>query len=393
MNTNKIKYKSRFRRIHLAFALVSLVAFSCNQDSGKKYELTFVQQLEDYYHKFPYQDTYNYMKIYTGGDASKLNTWVIGEEPILVKAGDDRIVRMNNDTYYKIGFFDLSDGPVILSSKFHTRDRFYSFQLMDDRNFNFKNVYHPNGTFSLYYGDEPENIEGEAIKSPSNLTVIIVRVEVKNKDDEEDTKQAIKIFKGITIEAPTIKEIPELDLLSHFSDSLVNIANLKFDSVAQNISLAKMFVSNNYVPTPELPLYFATWTKLAWGGPVPTHSTYEGRYTDNNDKLLKGAKGTYTLTTEEPPVDAFWSVTAYDTERGGFFHPNKDDRYHINNTGVVKNDDGTITFLFKTECQDNDQNCLTIPEGDFDLTIRYYLPLGSLQTGDWKMSNPELLID
>jgi len=28
----------------------------------------------------PYQDTYKYMMTYTGGDASKLNAWVVGIE-------------------------------------------------------------------------------------------------------------------------------------------------------------------------------------------------------------------------------------------------------------------------------------------------------------------------
>ncbi len=59
----------------------------------------------------------------------------------------------------------------------------------------------------------------------------------------------------------------------------------------------------------------------------------------------------------------------------------------------LKNEDGTITFLFKTQCEDGDINCLEVPEGQFDLAIRYYLPNEELQIGEWKMPNPQLLND
>jgi hypothetical protein len=50
---------------------------------------------------------------------------------------------------------------------------------------------------------------------------------------------------------------------------------------------------------------------------------------DTHDEEMLGGNDTYTVRTEEPPVDAFWSPTVYDTGRGGFLHPNEDDRYHI----------------------------------------------------------------
>ena len=125
-----------------------------------------------------------------------------------------------------------------------------------------------------------------------------------------------------------------------------------------------------------------------WGGPVTSHSAYELIFTDANGEPLTGAARPYKLTTEEPSVDAFWSVTVYESATGRFFD-NPDDRYHINNTMAEKNDDGTVTFLFKTKCTETDVNCLHVPEGAFDLTARYYLPDEAIQTGEWSMPKPE----
>jgi hypothetical protein len=54
---------------------------------------------------------------------------VFGDSPELVRAGDDIVVRMNNDTFYKLAFAYVGDGPVILTSSAPSDDRFSSFQL------------------------------------------------------------------------------------------------------------------------------------------------------------------------------------------------------------------------------------------------------------------------
>lgn len=344
----------------------------------------------DYIKKFPYQDTFNYMMQYTGGDPSKLNVWVIGEKPELVKAGDDKIVRMNNDTFYKLAFIDLSNGPVRLKSGEAADNRFSSFQMMDDHNVNFRNVIPPQGDYALYHGEKPADATGEAIKAPSELVALIVRVEVKDKDDPQDVAAAEEIFNGITISGPKAGAIKKLDLLSGFDKKAVEEANREMDETAKSTPFSKLVAGPDDVPDKVSYLQLATGTKKGWGGPVTSHSAYETIFSDKDGKPLVGKNGTYTLTTPEPPVDAFWSVTVYDTDRGGFLHPNQHNRYHINNTAAVKNDDGTVTFLFKTGCEEGDQNCLDVPEGKFDLAARYYLPGPEIRSGEWTIARPEL---
>ena len=156
----------------------------------------------------------------------------------------------------------------------------------------------------------------------------------------------------------------------------------------KTVPFRKMVAGPGDVPEKVSYLLLATSAKNGWGGPVTSHSAYESFFSDNNGDPLQGADGPYALTTEEPPADAFWSLTVYDTSTGRFF-ANRDDRYHINNTMAQKNNDGMVTFLFKTECGETDVNCLYVPDGEFDIAARYYLPDEAIQSGEWTMQKPE----
>ena len=345
-------------------------------------------RVEEYLKRVPYQETFDYLMKYTGGDPAKLNTWVAGAEPVLPKAGEDVVVRMNNDTFYKQAFADLSKGPVILTSTNADPDRFSSFQLMDDHNINFRNIIRPEGTYVLYHGQPPVSAEGELIEAPSQLVAVVVRVEVKDPQNKEDMARATAVHRDIGISGPKIETIQKLDLLSEFDEKTAQAAEAKMDEVMKTTPFKDMVAGPGDVPSKVSYLLLAASAKHGWGGPATSHSAYEAFYTDAKGEPLAGAKGPYTLTTEEPPVAAFWSVTVYDSSTGRFFD-NPANQYHINNTMAVKNKDNTVTFLFKTKCTQTDVNCLYVPEGEFDIAARYYLPDEVIQTGEWTMPKPE----
>ena len=156
------------------------------QDSATQESDSFENQVEEYIQKFPYQDTYDYSLRFTGGDPTMFNVWVPGGEPVLTKAGEDIVVRSNNDTYYIGAFLYLGDGPVAVEANAPTKGRFYSFQLMDDNNVNYRNIIHPKGEYTFYFGEKPDQIRGEAVEVPSVISVLVGRVEVKDKNDPED---------------------------------------------------------------------------------------------------------------------------------------------------------------------------------------------------------------
>jgi len=369
--------------------LVCAIIVGCSPDEETP-NPSFEEQVADYIRNYPYQETHRLAMSFTQGDPANFNTWV-SDIPALVNAGEDLVVRMNNDTYYKIAIMNLSKRPVTLSSNNPSKKRFNSFQLMDDRNTNFRNVIHPDGSYTLYYGQQPEEFEGQAIESPSQVAVVTVRVEVKDKNNADDIADAQAVFNGILIDGPRLAEVWELDLLSGFDEEVEAEAHRRIDSVATNSEFRELVAGTDQVPGQVSYLHLAAGTKVGFGGPVPSHSSYEIVFVDNNGEKMTGEKGNYILSTEEPPVDAFWSVTVYDTERGGYLHPNDEDKYHINNTGAVKNQDGTVTFIFKQQCESEDRNCLEVPAGQFDLALRYYLPSDDIIAGEWTIPRAELI--
>jgi hypothetical protein len=352
-------------------------------------EADFEAQVEEYLQLFPYQETYRYAMLHTGGDPAKLNTWIVALRKLL-KAGEDDVVRSNNDTLYKQAWIYLGKGPVVLGSSSASKERFTSFQLQDDRNANYRNIIDPDGSYTLYHGEKPENITGEAVEVPSLLSTVIVRIEVKDANDPADLADALKVSDGITIEGPVIKQMQVVDVLSRFDERVAQEADKRMQETKKTVPYIEMIAGPGKEPGKDVSyLNFATGTKEGWGGPATSHSAYESMYNDESGETLDGSKGEYVLVTEAPQVNAFWSVTIYDSTTGRF-HPNDDDRYHINNTTAVKNEDGTYTFRFKATCEDDDVNCLEVPAGPFDVAARYYLPEPEIMSGEWTMPRPVL---
>jgi len=376
--------KNIYRALVLTTCGIMITAFSPVYSASND---DFEKQVEDYIQKLPYQETFEYALRLTGGDPGELNQWGQASRELL-KAGEDTIVRSNNDTLYKTAFVYLGDGPVVLRSDSPSQERFSSFQLQDDRNANYRNIIGPDGSYTLYNGEKPETITGEAVEVPSLLSAVVTRIEVKDQNDAADMAGAQAVFDGITIEGPTISEMPVVDLLSGFDEQVAQEAHRRMDELAGSVPFSKMIVGPGQEPGKDVPyLYHSAGTKEGWGGPATSHSAYEAMFTDESGETLEGSKGEYVLVTEAPQVNAFWSITVYDSTTGRL-HPNDDDRYHINDTTAVKNEDGTLTFRFKVKCEDGDQNCLEVPAGPFDVVARYYLPEPEIMSGKWKMPHP-----
>ena len=88
-----------------------------------------------------------------------------------------------------------------------------------------------------------------------------------------------------------------------------------------------------------------------------------------------------------PPVDGFWSITAYGADR--FLYENKLDRYKLSSHMLpqfIRDQNGGITFYIQHAPPggEKDKNWLPVPDGPFILTFRTYLPKKSIRSGQWK---------
>jgi hypothetical protein len=113
----------------------------------------------------------------------------------------------------------------------------------------------------------------------------------------------------------------------------------------------------------------------------PAEATYPLTRTDSTGETLDGSKHNYTLTFaagQLPPVNAFWSVTMYDSKTQLLIQ-NPINRYLINSPllpNLKKNNDGSLTIYIQKDSPgaDKESNWLPAPNGPIYLVMRLYLP-------------------
>ncbi|MBL8906281.1 MAG: DUF1254 domain-containing protein, partial [Rhizobiales bacterium] len=127
-------------------------------------------------------------------------------------------------------------------------------------------------------------------------------------------------------------------------------------------------------------------SQLGLGANLPEDAIYPLNLADSRGQALDGANK-YALHFDKgatPPVDAFWSVTLYDSD--GFQVANPLNRFAVSSwMPFVYNPDGSLDLYFQNESPgaDKEQNWLPAPKGPFNLTMRLYAPQSDALTGKW----------
>src|SRR4029077_7229975 len=133
--------------------------------------------------------------------------------------------------------------------------------------------------------------------------------------------------------------------------------------------------------------YNGDWLKRAAGakggiyGNDADEATYPITRTDSDGQTLDGSKHNYTLTFptgQQPPVNAFWSVTMYDG-KPQLLIENPINRYLINSPmlpAMKTNADGSLTLYIqnKSPGADKEANWLPAPNDTIYLVMRLYWP-------------------
>jgi hypothetical protein len=126
----------------------------------------------------------------------------------------------------------------------------------------------------------------------------------------------------------------------------------------------------------------------------------------SNGQTLDGSKHNYTLTFpngQQPPVNAFWSLTMYDGKTQLLIE-NPINRYLVNSPmlpAMKTNTDGSLTLYIqnKSPGADKEANWLPAPNGPIYLVMRLYWPKTEAPSilpageGTWKPPGIQLLKD
>jgi hypothetical protein len=268
-----------------------------------------------------------------------------------------KVVRMNRDTIYSLGVFDLTT-PVTIT-KPDTGKRFQSMQVVNEDQYTPMVVYKP-GKYTLTQE-----------KVGTRYVFVVIRTLV-DSEDPEDIKKVNAIQQQLKVEQKSVGtfEIPEWDTASQ---DKVRAALKVLSATMENYDGA--FGSKDEVN----PIKFLFASATGWGGNPIKDATYAGVTPEMND-----GKTPYTLTVKDVPVDGFWSISLYNKE--GYFQKNQYNAYSVNNITGTKNKDGSMTIHFGGDPKAS--NFLPIMDG-WNYLIRLYQPRKEIIDGSWKFPAPQ----
>ncbi len=262
------------------------------------------------------------------------------------------VIRMNRDTLYSIGVFDLTASVTIL--KPDGGGRFQSM-LVINQDHSMLPVEHGAGEFTFTQ------------KQIGTRYVIVIFRTFANPNDPADLKAANDLQDRIKSrqKSPGVFEIPDWDeaSLKKVRDAILVLAATRSDT--------KPYFGNK---SKLNPLYHLLGTAMGWGGNPPEAAMYDNVVPEKND-----GKTPHSVTVKDVPVDGFWSITVYNKD--GFMEKNDQDAYSFNNVTAKKNPDGSITVNFG--CGPDAVNNLPITPG-WNYAVRMYQPKQEIIDGTWK---------
>jgi hypothetical protein len=269
------------------------------------------------------------------------------------------VVRSNRDTLYSAGVFDLDAGPVTVSLP-DAAGRFMSMQVITEDH------YVP----AVFYGPGDHTFNRDDIGT--RYVVVVVRTLVDPNDDADvDAVHMLQDAIAVRQDDTGSFDIPQWDPVSQKTvrEALLQLATTLPDS-------KRMFGARNDTD----PVRHLIASASAWGGNPERDAMYFSVQPAEND----GATA-YRLSVHEVPVDGFWSITVYNKD--GYFTPNPQNAYSLNNVTATRGGDGTVTIQFGG-CDGAIANCLPVTPG-WNYMVRLYRPHDKILNGEWTFPEAE----
>jgi hypothetical protein len=279
-------------------------------------------------------------------DAGGINRFRHNREPAPVDK--QTVIRMNRDTLYSFAVVDISGGAILTVPD--AGNRYLSVMIVNEHHYN-NRVFHDPGSYDL---------DVDEFESP--YVVAAARVLVDPRDPRDLVAVAAiqdKLDIGATSGRPF--EMPAYD-----TESLDRTRSALLDLAAEQTSFGRSFGRREDVD----PVHHLISTAAGWGGLPDAEAAYIG--VSPNLPV-----GKYHLTVAgDVPVDGFWSISVYNAE--GFFEPNDQGVYSINNITATRDDDGSVTVHFGGV----GDNSIPITEG-WNYLVRLYRPRPEVLSGAW----------
>jgi hypothetical protein len=295
----------------------------------------------------------NYLATNAKAGLGKLNH---NREPASID--NQTVIRLNRDTLYSFGVFDLAAGPATVTLP-DAGKRFMSLQIMNEDH------YVP----FVAYDHRPHTLTEKNVGS--RYVMVAIRTLV-DPNDPKDFDEVHKLQDSIKVSQ---KDVGKLELPDWDQVSLKEIRDALLVLAKHTDGFSHAFGAKGQVD----PIKHLIGTAAGWGGNPDKDATYISGAAPKND-----GTGVYKLRVKDVPVDAFWSVSVYNA--AGYFEKNPYNAYTLNNITAKKDSDGAVTIQFGG-CDGKIPNCL--PMSGWNYTVRLYRPRSGILDGKWKFPHPE----
>jgi hypothetical protein len=270
------------------------------------------------------------------------------------------VIRMNRDTLYSAAVFDLDAGPVTITLP-DPGKRFMSMQLIDEDEY----------SHEVLYGGGVRTLTRAEIGTRYVLAAVRILVD---PNDPKDVEAVHALQDAIKVEqpgGPGTFTIPDWD-----ASSQVKVRRALLELASTLPDTKGMFGPKGEVD----PVRHLIGAAAAWGGNPEQDALYLNVTPPRND-----GKTIYRLKVNDVPVDGFWSISVYDGK--GYFAPNPESAYSLNNLTAKRGEDGSFTIQFGG-CDGKIVNCLPTPPG-WNYLVRLYRPKPEILNGAWTFPEPQ----
>jgi hypothetical protein len=267
---------------------------------------------------------------------------------------EQTVIRLNRDTLYSFGVFDLAAAPVTVSLP-DAGKRFMSLQIINEDH------YVP----FVAYDHALHTLTQDNVGT--RYVVIAVRTLV-DPNDPNDLDEVHRLQDAIKVRQDNSGKI---ELPNWDQASLKEVREALLVLAKHTGGFDHAFGTKEEVD----PVRHLIGTAAGWGGNPDKDATYLGLAVPKNDGTT-----IYKLRVKDVPVGAFWSVSVYNA--AGYFEKNPYDAYTLNNLTAKKDADSAITIQFGG-CDGKIPNCLPIMPG-WNYTVRLYRPRPEILSGAWK---------